>query len=272
MSPAESALLAAALGRRDRVRDPRGGRGLRQPRPVAAVGPGRGDRGRGGRQPEHDRRAGDRQPGRDALARRRAGRSSRPGIPARPAARRSPRCSPARSTRRAACRSRFPADLAQTPRPELPGLGTPWGTPITIDYDEGAEVGYRWFAKTGRDAALRVRPRPQLHDLRLRRPRRSRAARPSRDLHRHQHRRARGRRRATALPDRAAGRLRLLGFERVELAPGESRDGHDHRRAARARAVRRRADRSLDRGRRAGADRAPLSGRATTTTSQAPAR
>lgn len=43
----------------------------------------------------------------------------------------------------------FPADLAQTPRPELPGLDTPWGTPTTIRYDEGAEVGYRWFAKTG---------------------------------------------------------------------------------------------------------------------------
>lgn len=43
----------------------------------------------------------------------------------------------------------FPANLAQTPRPELPGLGTPWGTPTTIRYDEGAEVGYRWFAKTG---------------------------------------------------------------------------------------------------------------------------
>jgi beta-glucosidase len=42
----------------------------------------------------------------------------------------------------------FPADLAQTPRPELPGLGTPWGTPISIRYDEGADVGYRWFAKT----------------------------------------------------------------------------------------------------------------------------
>jgi beta-glucosidase len=41
----------------------------------------------------------------------------------------------------------FPADLAQTPRPELPGLGTPWGTPTTIHYDEGAEVGYRWFAQ-----------------------------------------------------------------------------------------------------------------------------
>jgi beta-glucosidase len=41
----------------------------------------------------------------------------------------------------------FPADLAQTPRPELPGLGTPWGTPVTIAYDEGAEIGYRWFAQ-----------------------------------------------------------------------------------------------------------------------------
>lgn len=41
----------------------------------------------------------------------------------------------------------FPADLGQTPRPELPGLGTPWGTPTSIDYDEGAEIGYRWFAQ-----------------------------------------------------------------------------------------------------------------------------
>ncbi|HEX7087778.1 MAG TPA: beta-glucosidase [Vicinamibacterales bacterium] len=41
----------------------------------------------------------------------------------------------------------FPADVAQTPRPELPGLGTPWGTPVTIRYDEGAEVGYRWYAQ-----------------------------------------------------------------------------------------------------------------------------
>lgn len=43
----------------------------------------------------------------------------------------------------------FPADLVQTPRPELAGLGTRWGTPTTIHYNEGAEVGYRWFAKTG---------------------------------------------------------------------------------------------------------------------------
>ncbi len=43
----------------------------------------------------------------------------------------------------------FPADLGQTPRPELPGLGAPWGTPTTIDYFEGADVGYRWFARSG---------------------------------------------------------------------------------------------------------------------------
>jgi beta-glucosidase len=43
----------------------------------------------------------------------------------------------------------FPASLDQTPRPELPGLGTPWGTPTTIDYDEGAEIGHRWFARQG---------------------------------------------------------------------------------------------------------------------------
>ncbi len=43
----------------------------------------------------------------------------------------------------------FPTDLAQTPRPELPGLSLPWGTPMSIRYDEGAEVGYRWFARTG---------------------------------------------------------------------------------------------------------------------------
>ena len=41
----------------------------------------------------------------------------------------------------------FPADLAQTPRPALPGLGTLWGTPTRIEYNEGAEVGYRWHAK-----------------------------------------------------------------------------------------------------------------------------
>jgi beta-glucosidase len=43
----------------------------------------------------------------------------------------------------------FPAGLDQTPRPELDALAAPWGTPVTIDYHEGAEVGYRWFAHQG---------------------------------------------------------------------------------------------------------------------------
>jgi beta-glucosidase len=43
----------------------------------------------------------------------------------------------------------FPVDLDQTPRPELTGVGAAWGTPTSIDYFEGAEVGYRWFAASG---------------------------------------------------------------------------------------------------------------------------
>ena len=43
----------------------------------------------------------------------------------------------------------FPVDLGQTPRPQLPGVGEPWGTATTIDYFEGADVGYRWFASSG---------------------------------------------------------------------------------------------------------------------------
>ena len=43
----------------------------------------------------------------------------------------------------------FPVDLGQTPRPELPGLGTPWGTAVRIEYNEGAEVGYRWYVPQG---------------------------------------------------------------------------------------------------------------------------
>ncbi|WP_244975526.1 beta-glucosidase family protein [Mycobacterium kubicae] len=43
----------------------------------------------------------------------------------------------------------FPADLDQTPRPQLPGLGEAFGVPTTIEYLEGADVGYRWFGRHG---------------------------------------------------------------------------------------------------------------------------
>lgn len=119
----------------------------------------------------------------------------------------------------------FPADLGQTPRPELPGLGTPWGTPTTIDYDEGAEVGYRWLAQQGRaplyafghglgytsfaydglevDAGDTITARFTVTNT--------------------------GERDGADVPQlyltSAAGdeRMRLLGFERVELGAGESR-------------------------------------------------
>ena len=56
----------------------------------------------------------------------------------------------------------FPASVAQLPRPDLPGAETVepnfqgYGKPgqaLDIDYNiEGADVGYRWFARTGEKA------------------------------------------------------------------------------------------------------------------------
>jgi beta-glucosidase len=43
----------------------------------------------------------------------------------------------------------FYESVDQTPHPVLPGFGTPTNTPTVIDYHEGAEVGYRWLARTG---------------------------------------------------------------------------------------------------------------------------
>lgn len=42
----------------------------------------------------------------------------------------------------------FPASVGQTPHPVLPGADLPEGQPFDVDYAEGSDVGYRWFAKT----------------------------------------------------------------------------------------------------------------------------
>lgn len=43
----------------------------------------------------------------------------------------------------------WPVDVSQNPRPVLAGLGEPDGTMVTVDYSEGSDVGYRWFAAHG---------------------------------------------------------------------------------------------------------------------------
>ncbi|HVY89443.1 MAG TPA: glycoside hydrolase family 3 C-terminal domain-containing protein [Hyphomonadaceae bacterium] len=43
----------------------------------------------------------------------------------------------------------FPKQASDSPRPELPGLGARQWTPTTITYPEGADAGYRWYARKG---------------------------------------------------------------------------------------------------------------------------
>jgi beta-glucosidase len=119
----------------------------------------------------------------------------------------------------------FPERLDQTPRPELPGLGTPWGTPVTIEYNEGAEVGYRWFAKKNHQPMYAFG-----HGL-------SYTSFAYSDLSVQGGETISARFTVTNTGDRAGAdvpqlylteaagdrRMRLLGFERVELQPGESR-------------------------------------------------
>jgi beta-glucosidase len=40
----------------------------------------------------------------------------------------------------------FPAGFAQLPRPANPGLGQPDGAAFPVVYSEGSDVGYRWYA------------------------------------------------------------------------------------------------------------------------------
>ncbi|MCY1485516.1 Thermostable beta-glucosidase B [compost metagenome] len=119
----------------------------------------------------------------------------------------------------------FPADLAQLPRPVAPGLDVPWGVPLQVKYEEGAEVGYRWFAKHGEKPLFAFGhglsyTRFAYADLEVIGGETISASFTVTNT---------GKRAGADVPQLyltdAAGdkRMRLLGFERVELEPGESR-------------------------------------------------
>lgn len=119
----------------------------------------------------------------------------------------------------------FPVDLAQTPRPQLPVAGEAWGTPTTIDYAEGADVGYRWFARRGHEPMFAFGhglsyTRFDYHDLVVSGGETICASFSVVNV---------GDRDGADIPQlyltAAAGEpcLRLLGFERVDLAAGETR-------------------------------------------------
>ncbi|MFZ4260452.1 beta-glucosidase family protein [Sphingobacterium sp. HJSM2_6] len=117
----------------------------------------------------------------------------------------------------------FPLSLDQTPRPELAGLGTPWGTPTTINYHEGADVGYRWYAKKNLEPMYSFGhglsyTQFSYSDLKVEGGNSVKASFKVTNT---------GKTRGADVPQvyltNASGEIKrhLLGFERVELNPGE---------------------------------------------------
>jgi beta-glucosidase len=119
----------------------------------------------------------------------------------------------------------WPVNEAQTVRPALPNFGTDEGVPVTIDHDEGADIGYRWYARHS------VRPLyPFGHGLSFSRFS-TQELNIAGGIHpvatvtvRNEGRRAGADVVQLYLQARPQGpAVRLLGFARVDLKPGELR-------------------------------------------------
>jgi beta-glucosidase len=119
----------------------------------------------------------------------------------------------------------FPASVTQLPRPQLPGFGLPPDSSYDIHFPEGSDVGYRWFARTGAKPLF-----PFGHglsytsfavsDLKVEGGKTLSVSFAVRNT---------GERAGADVPQvylrSAAGKplTRLIGFDKVELAPGEQK-------------------------------------------------
>jgi beta-glucosidase len=119
----------------------------------------------------------------------------------------------------------FPNAVEQLPRPTVPSYGTPEGTPVTVNLTEGADIGYRWFARKS------LKPMYAFghglsytdfaySDLRVTGGKAVTASFAIRNI---------GKREGADVPQLYLRTIdgevapRLLGFQRVSLKPGESR-------------------------------------------------
>ncbi len=118
----------------------------------------------------------------------------------------------------------FPASASQYPRPEIPGWGKPEGEYFEAAHPEGAAVGYRWMAQKGQAPLFPFGfglsyTRFEYQDLKVRGGKQLTFSFKVKNV---------GSRAGADVPQgylvSAAGQptLRLVGFRRVTLAPGES--------------------------------------------------
>ena len=202
--------------------------------------PGRADRARRGGQPEHDRRARDRRPGPDAVARSRP-RPPRGVVPG-PGGRHGDRARALRRRRpgRAAARPRSRASEADEPTAGDPRSTRAWPRPST--YKEGVLVGYRWFDAHGLTPAYPFGFGLSYTTLRLR-PAAHRAVgrRPGGDRRRDEHGHAQRRRCPAALRRPAVARPRgrpapapAARLQQAQPAAGRAPPRELHARPARA--------------------------------------